>query len=173
MIDLFVKVAKQLEEKQISYMLSGSLAMGYYTISRMTRDIDIVIHLQQSDIEGFVALFENFYIHKPTVIEEVERQGIFNVIDFTSGIKIDFIVMKDVEYSKLAMSRRKKFEDVDGTSWVISIEDLIIAKLRWIQVLFSERQAVDVENLLKNPNIDKIYLRKWIAQLNLNTFELY
>ncbi len=172
MIELFSKIAQKLEENQIAYMLSGSLAMSYYTTSRMTRDIDIVIHLQAADIDKFIAIFENFYLHKPTIIEEVKQQGMFNVIDNNSGFKIDFILMKNTEYSKLAMSRKQSFEDIDGKVWVIAIEDLIIAKLKWIQVLFSERQARDIENLLQNPTIDHIYLQYWIKKLNLNTFQL-
>jgi hypothetical protein len=172
MVELFGKIAKKLEENQISYMLSGSLAMSYYTTSRMTRDIDIVIHLQAADIDKFIAIFENFYLHKPTIIEEVKQQGMFNVIDNNSGFKIDFILMKNTEYSKLAMSRKQSFEDINGKVWVIAIEDLIIAKLKWIQILFSERQAKDIENLLQNPTIDHDYLQYWIKKLNLNTFQL-
>jgi hypothetical protein len=171
-IELFNKVAQKLEENQISYMLSGSLAMSYYTTSRMTRDIDIVIHLQEANIEKFIAIFENFYLHKPTIVEEVERQGMFNVIDNISGFKIDFILMKNTEYSKLAMNRRQSFDDIYGKVWVIAIEDLIIAKLRWIQTLFSERQARDIESLLQNPIVDHNYLQYWIKNLNLNTFQL-
>jgi len=172
MVELFGKIAKKLEENQISYMLSGSLAMSYYTTSRMTRDIDIVIHLQAADIDKFITIFENFYLHKPTIIEEVKQQGMFNVIDNNSGFKIDFILMKNTEYSKLAMSRKQSFEDINGKVWVIAIEDLIIAKLKWIQILFSERQAKDIENLLQNPTIDHDYLQYWIKKLNLNTFQL-
>jgi hypothetical protein len=172
MIELFNKVAQQLEEKQIPYMLSGSLAMSYYTTSRMTKDIDIVIHLQAVDVEKFTTIFENFYVHKPTIVEEVERQGMFNVIDHLSGFKIDFILMKDTEYSKLAMSRRQSFDDIFGKVWVIAIEDLIIAKLNWIQTLFSERQAIDIESLLQNPTIDHDYLQYWVKKLNINTFNL-
>jgi hypothetical protein len=172
MVELFGKIAKKLEENQISYMLSGSLAMSYYTTSRMTRDIDIVIHLQAADIDKFIAIFENFYLHKPTIIEEVKQQGMFNVIDNNSGFKIDFILMKNTEYSKLAMSRKQSFEDTNGKVWVIAIEDLIIAKLKWIQILFSERQAKDIENLLQNPTVDHDYLQYWIKKLNLNTFQL-
>lgn len=70
------------------------------------------------------------------------------------------------------MSRKQSFEDINGKVWVIAIEDLIIAKLKWIQILFSERQAKDIENLLQNPTIDHDYLQYWIKKLNLNTFQL-
>ncbi len=172
MIAFFAKIASQLEAQQLTYMLSGSLAMGYYTVARMTRDIDVVIHLQHHQVDNFMALFEGSYIHGPTVVDEVSRRGMFNVIDQTTGVKIDFIVMKSDTYSQLAMKRRKSFMEVGGVVWVIAIEDLVIAKLQWIQVLFSERQAQDIESLLRNPNLDHAYLREWVNRLKLTTFDL-
>jgi hypothetical protein len=46
-------VCAELENRDIEYMLSGSLAMNIYTIPRLTRDIDIVINLKISDIDNF------------------------------------------------------------------------------------------------------------------------
>ena len=42
-LELLEEVCNKLEEINIPYMLSGSLAMNVYTVPRMTRDIDIVI----------------------------------------------------------------------------------------------------------------------------------
>ncbi len=51
MIELFSKIAQKLEENQIAYMLSGSLAMSYYTTSRMTRDIENLLQNPTTDHE--------------------------------------------------------------------------------------------------------------------------
>lgn len=56
--------------------------------------------------------------------------------------------------------------------WVIAIEDLILAKLIWIQEIFSDRQTNDIRNLLKNPEIDRQYLDNWVFELKLNVFDL-
>jgi len=47
-------VTQRLKEADINYMVSGSIAANYYTIPRMTRDIDIVIELKQGNIDKFV-----------------------------------------------------------------------------------------------------------------------
>jgi hypothetical protein len=52
------------------------------------------------------------------------------------------------------------------------VEDLIIAKLNWIQEIFSERQLDDIKNLLQNPEIDHAYVQHWCKQLNLKTFSI-
>ena len=88
-------VTERLSRADISYMVSGTMAANYYTVPRMTRDIDVVIELKQTDIDKFVGLFQgDFYINKETVQKEVLRQGIFNLIHNQHVIKVDFIIKK-------------------------------------------------------------------------------
>ncbi len=63
-------------------------------------------------------------------------------------------------------------DDFGEEVWVIAIEDLILAKLIWIQEIFSDRQTNDIRNLLKNPEIDRQYLDNWVFELKLNVFDL-
>ena len=44
-LNLLQRVCKSLDENNIPYMISGSLALNIYSIPRMTRDIDIVVEL--------------------------------------------------------------------------------------------------------------------------------
>lgn len=154
-------------------MLSGSMAMIAYTVARTTRDIDLVIELAPDRVEDFCDLFkENFYLHKPSIEEEVKRSGMFNLIDERSGMKIDFIVRKNSAYRKLEFARKTQTELFSQKVWVVSLEDLIISKLGWIQELQSGRQMEDITLLLSNKVIDMNYIRKWINELNLATFDL-
>lgn len=56
---------------------------------------------------------------------------------------------------------------------VISVEDLVIAKLKWIQEIFSDRQFNDIENLIMGNELDMKYLNYWINELKLKTFNLF
>jgi hypothetical protein len=95
-IEVLDKVVKRLESGNIAYMVSGSVAMLAYSVPRMTRDIDIILEIGGGDVDRFVALFEkDFYAHKPSVIEEVKRRGMFNFIDTFEGYKVDFVVKKN------------------------------------------------------------------------------
>jgi len=42
-LDILRDVGARLEQLRIEYMLTGSFAMNYYTIPRMTRDMDLVV----------------------------------------------------------------------------------------------------------------------------------
>ena len=171
-LELVQRVCNQLDEHEIKYMVSGSIALNIYTIPRLTRDIDIVIELSENRIEEFIGLFPNSYYDKNTINEEVKRSGMFNIIDHSTGFKIDFIIRKETEYFNLAFQRRQRVKEFDTELWVIELNDLIIAKIIWIQQYQSERQIFDIQNLLLNPETDLNYIKSWCNKLKLQTYNL-
>ena len=162
-------VTQRLVEADINYMISGSIAANYYTIPRMTRDIDIIIELNEGDIGKFVNLFkDDFYINEKTVANEVSRQGMFKVIYNRYVIKIDFIIKKSSEYQQGAFYRRKQVKIEQNPMWFISADDLIISKLLWAKDSYSETQLQDVRNLIETVNdLDLSYVEHWIQKLSL------
>jgi hypothetical protein len=162
-------VTRRLNEAEIPYMISGSIAANYYTVPRMTRDIDIVIELKKGDIDKFVGLFEKeFYLNRETVTDEVFRRGMFNLIHNRYVVKIDFIINKSYAYQQAAFSRRKQVLIEQSPMWFVSVEDLIISKLLWAKDSHSETQLKDVANLIETTdNLDSEYIDNWIRELNL------
>jgi hypothetical protein len=171
-IKLLQKACRLLDEHNIKYMVSGSIALNIYGIPRMTRDIDIVIELSENMVDDFTDLFPNSYFDKNVIKNEIRRQGMFNIIDHLTGFKIDFIIRKETEYFSNAFQQRKRIKELDTELWVISLDDLIIAKIIWIQQLKSEKQMFDIENLLLNPERNIDYIKFWCDKLNLQTFKL-
>jgi hypothetical protein len=171
-IDLFTQVCAKLEQLNLTYMLTGSAAMSFYALSRTTQDLDIVIELKEEDLSKFLEAFPKHYFNEASILTEIAKRGMFNLIDHNSGYKIDFILRKNTKYAQLAFSRRIKNKELGADIWVIAIEDLIIAKLQWIQDIYSDRQMNDIQNLLLDNKIDMLYLKNWIAELRLNTFQL-
>jgi hypothetical protein len=172
-LELLKTVTHLLDQKNIGYMISGSLALNFYCIPRMTMDIDIVIELAPDNLADFLEIFSTgYYLNEDTIKQEIKRKGMFNVIDHQSGLKIDFIVRKDTEYRKLEFSRRTRKMVDDITLWIVSVEDLIISKLDWIQQIKSDKQINDIKLLLTVPGIDKDYIFSWSRKLKLNTFGL-
>ena len=171
--ELLKYVCEELHKRNIEYMLSRNFAMLLYGTPRMTRDIDMVIRLQEEDIDSFLEIFaENFYYHKPSITEEVRRKGMFNIIDHRSGYKVDFVIRKNDEY-RLEEFSRKVFSNKFGfDAYVVTAEDLLISKLIWIQPYQSKQQTEDIENILDNKTLDRLYIDKWVKQLHLKTFDL-
>lgn len=163
-------VTQRLNDADVSYMISGSMAANYYAIPRMTRDIDIVIELKELNVNKFVDLFrDDFYIDKDTVRREVRRRGIFNIIHNEYIVKIDFILHQDSNFQKSCFKRRKRINIDQNIMWMISAEDLILAKLLWAQESLSELQLNDVTNLYQSAaDLDKNYIEQWVDALNLD-----
>jgi len=129
--------------------------------------------LSVEDVDKFLADFESdFYHHKPSIIVEIIKEGMFNLIDNHTGYKIDFILRKSSDYRKTEFERKIRTDDLGFGMWVVSIEDLLISKLIWIQEYQSDRQMSDIRSLLENTTIDFSYLRYWCTTLHLNTFDL-
>ena len=171
LIELLKYVCNSLEENKIEYMLSGSIALSLYAVPRFTRDIDIVLNLKKEDIEKFIALFENnFYLNSKTIKHEVDKKGMFNIIDNNSGYKIDFIIKKETEFRNAEFARKQFKKVFDFNAWVVSAEDLIISKIIWIQTYVSDTQMNDIRSLLRNDSIDKVYITDWCNKLRISTF---
>lgn len=166
-IDILKDVSKKLEGVGIAFMLSGSLAMNYYAVPRMTRDIDVVVELTRDDVEKIVHVFEDsYYISKDAVREAVEHASMFNIIHNSGIIKVDFIIRKNNEYRQEEFERRRKISNGDFDTWIVSKEDLIISKLYWAKDSHSEMQFRDIKNLMKS-GYDQTYLLFWLKRLNL------
>ena len=168
-LDVLKTVTQRLNKMNIAYMVSGSIASSYYTVPRMTRDIDVVIELGQGEVDKFVSLFEgDFYTDKEMIKKEVLQQGMFNLIHNQYVIKIDFIVKRPSTYQEAAFSRRKEVLIDSNPMWFISPEDLVVSKLIWAKKSFSEMQLKDVRNLIETvDNLDLKYIDNWVSQLGL------
>jgi hypothetical protein len=171
--ELLKRITGLLDQKEIQYMISGSLAFNVYCIPRMSMDIDFVIELDQENVVDFLEIFKSgYYLNEETVRQEIKKKGMFNVIDHRSGLKMDFIVRKNTEYRRLEFSRKIPMILEDIPVWMVSAEDLIVSKIEWIQQLQSDKQSQDIKMLLSSPGIDRDYIAFWCNKLNLKTFEL-
>lgn len=173
MVAFFQKITDVLNESDIPYMLSGSVAMSIYIIPRATRDFDFIIHLEPKNIDRFIQHFQDgYYCDKEAIQDAVKRRSMFNIIDHASGFKADFVVLKDEVFRKEEFSRRKKVDFFDKTIYVVSPEDLLLSKLIWIQDFQSAQQMEDIKNLAVIDHLDWPYITKWLDQLNLKSFNL-
>ena len=56
--------------------------------------------------------------------------------------------------------------------YLITVEDLLLSKIIWIQQFQSAIQMDDIKNLRRLDNLDWKYIEGWVAKLKLNTFDL-
>ncbi len=168
-LEVLNEVAGRLDRAEIAYMITGSMATNFYTVPRMTRDIDIVVELAEKDVGRFIPLFEaDFYLEPQAVRDAVQSRGMFNLIQNEYVVKIDFIVRKDSSYRRREFSRRKKIAVDNRNLYIVAPEDLILSKLEWAKESRSEMQLSDVRNLLDSvKGLNRRYLARWAKNLGV------
>lgn len=174
MISFFQKIVDVLNENNIPYMLSGSVAMSIYIVPRATRDFDFVIYMHQKQVMSFVDEFkEGYYCDTDAINDAIKNNSMFNIIDHQSEYKADFILMKEDDYGIEAFNRRTEMEYFGRTFFLITPEDLFISKIKWIQDVQTSVQMNDITNLSKIETLDWVYINKWLQKLKLKTFNLF
>jgi hypothetical protein len=162
-------VSQKLIEHQISFMLTGSIAMNYFVEPRMTRDIDIVIHLKEEDIPLIMKMFEkDYYIDEEAIKWAIENNRMFNIIHNETVTKVDFILRKSNTYRLLEFERRQQIQFLNVKTYIVSLEDLIISKLYWMKDSKSDFQKRDILLLLASSH-DTLYVEKWSKNLGLES----
>jgi hypothetical protein len=162
-------VSRKLIEYQIPFMLTGSIAMNYFVEPRMTRDIDLVIHLKEENIPLIVKMFEkDNYIDEGAIKWAIENNHMFNIIHNETVTKVDFILRKSNEHRLLEFERRQQIQFLNIKTYIVSLEDLIISKLYWIKDSKSDLQKRDILLLLAS-SYETHYVEKWSKNLGLES----
>jgi hypothetical protein len=152
-------------------MLTGSYASSLHGQPRATQDIDIVIAPSRAQLLALLQKLPDteYYVSEDAALEALSHQSQFNVIDFATGWKVDFIIMKARDFSREEFSRRTILEVENVPLSVASAEDVLIAKLEWAKLGASERQIEDAAGILRlqGDRLDRGYVEKWVEQLGL------
>ncbi|MBM3308214.1 MAG: hypothetical protein FJY74_07810 [Candidatus Eisenbacteria bacterium] len=168
-IEFLKLIVQRLDSAGIPYMMTGSMAMAFYAVPRMTRDLDLVIECRPADAETIAALFQgDCYADRAAIRTAVERRGSFNIIHSKWMIKADFIVRKDDPYRVAEFARRRTVNVGGARVAVVAPEDLILSKLVWSREGDSDLQLRDAHAVADAVReVDRQYMRGWAARLSV------
>jgi hypothetical protein len=171
LVSFLTTIVAALNEAEVPFMLTGSLAAAFYGTPRATQDIDLVIEARAGNLDRLIQNLEvaGLYVDRGAAIEALDTAGQFNAIDPTSGWKADLIIRKAREFSKTEFQRRRGEELFGVEVGLATLEDLIIAKLEWSQLGDSELQRRDIRDLLElaGDSVDETYMARWVGALGL------
>jgi hypothetical protein len=169
--DLLERVSKVLEAAQVPYMLTGSYASSVHGTPRATQDLDIVISPTRSQLANLVQLLPDteYYVSDDAAMDAFARRSQFNVIDFSTGWKVDFIIIKDRDFSRTEFERRRLLQLENLPVFVASPEDVLVAKLEWAKLGSSGRQIEDAAGIVRvqGEHLDVAYVEHWVTVLAL------
>jgi hypothetical protein len=149
--ELLKYTAIKLLELKIPYAIVGSFASSVWGESRLTQDIDVVVDLKSGHIPQLCAAFPDpeFYVSATAIREAIENSSQFNVINPSSGNKLDFMVSGQRAWvvEQLRRSRRVPlFPNLDVS--FAAPEDVILGKLIYYRDGGSEKHLRDINGIL-------------------------
>jgi len=167
-------ITELLERGGVKYFITGSIAAMYYGESRMTRDVDIVVHLKYADIDFLAQVLspKEFYFDRAMAIESLQCEGNFNLIHHATGMKVD-VMCKELEgYEATRFQRSRRVEILPGVFGFVSApEDVILKKLQFYQQGESDKHLRDIASMMKvsGEDMDRAYLDDWAAKLGVTS----
>jgi hypothetical protein len=157
----------------IPYFVSEGVASSIHGETRSTRDLDLVVQTQVSQIYLLVTTLESAGFYCPAIAVEdfkLGRSSMLNITHTETIANANLYLTDNSPFSTSQMARRQLL-DVEGIPpfWVISPEDLVLQKLRWGSSSKSEKQWRDVLGILKlqAEGLDYEYLTEWAEYLGL------
>lgn len=171
---LLTHVLEALDRAGIRYMVTGSTASSIQGEPRSTHDIDLVVELEESAVDTLARSFPepDFYLSREAMQDAIEARSMFNVLDLTSGDKVDFWMLTDEPFDRSRFGRRQRVALFGMQVAISSPEDTILAKLRWSQLSGgSERQERDALAVyeLQFVRLDQDYLDEWADRLGVTS----
>ncbi len=152
-IDHVVHIGALLDSIDVGWVLGGSLASSLVGAPRSTLDIDLAVLLDTDNVDRFVRLFSaDYYLDHAMVTDAIERNSSFNLIQPSTGTKVDMFVLGDARLDQRQITHRVAVEIEHGRFvWVGHPVDQILRKLRWFVMggEVSDRQWRDVVSILR------------------------
>lgn len=98
--DFLRLLANTLDRIGVNYLVTGSTATSSYGEPRLTNDIDIVVDVKRTQIDGLCAAFPiaDFYVSRVAIESAVREKGQFNILHPRSGLKADLMVASNSEF---------------------------------------------------------------------------
>lgn len=161
-------ILDRLDRASVGYYVTGSEALSIWAEPRQTLDIDLVIDVPASAYDAIVRpAFEDAYLVNDLVETATGAYG--GVIHRTEIEKADLVLRRDDPWSRSAFDRRREVDDPAlGRAWVVSPEDLVLAKLAWSDGGASERQVRDAASIVRlHAGLDEPYLDRFARLLGV------
>ncbi len=171
--ELLSRVVKALDQLQIPCMLTGSLVSSLQGEPRSTHDVDLLVDLDAKDIDRLLHALNdpNFYLSRTAVAEAVQSRRMFNLLDTTTGDKIDFWLVTQDPFDQSRFQRRRSANIYGLAIPVSSPEDTIVMKLKWAKASGgSEKQFGDALRVFEVQfgRLDLKYIEHWVRSLELS-----
>jgi len=148
----FTYVVGVLERLSIPYMVVGGFAAIFYGEPRLTLDVDILVDMRREHIPSFVEAFPipEYYVSEEGIRDSLHRRYPFNVIQPTTGAKVDLVPLPRDPFTWAAFQRRQRLEydEARHSAVFITPGDIVLAKLTAFRETGSDKHLRDARGVL-------------------------
>jgi hypothetical protein len=158
-------VIDALEDLSVPYMLVGSLSSNVYGVPRATQDADFVIRLGESVSVSMIAqrLGPRFRLDPQSTFEIFTTTTRYVLQPVDISFVIELFLLSDDPHDQERFARRRRVKVLGRDTWILSVEDVIVTKLRWSSHGGRSKDVDDVRNViaLQHQNVDWDYVKRW------------
>ena len=165
-VEVTAAVVDALESCQIDYMLVGAFSSNFYGVARSTHDADFVVVVEPGQLRALVNRLGPDYLLDRQILAEGITGSLRNIVTHVpSNFQIELfrLNLKDEHHDeRFRRRRRQPVAEIQRETWLPSVEDVVIQKLRWKR----RKDLDDVVSVLSvsAPIIDWSYLRSWTTK---------
>jgi len=169
------RLARELKQASIPYMVIGGQAVLLYGEPRLTRDIDVTLGIGVDELRRVKKVLPAMGLKVLVKKDQdfVKRTMVLPTQDRESDIRVDFIFSFS-PYERQAIGRARDIKIGRTTAKFASLEDVVIHKV----ISGRPRDLEDIRSILvKNPKYDSDYISGWLKEfdqsLNQNFLETF
>jgi hypothetical protein len=159
------QVIAALRRCAVPHVVVGSFARNYYAFPRSTEDADLVLALDNACLNRFeFELGGEVSLDSQTTFEA--NTGTFRhvLIHRETEFKTELFLLSRDEYDRERFNRRVPFNFNGQASFVLTAEDVIVTKLRWMR----SKEVDDIQDVIavNDATLDWNYVHRWTASHN-------
>jgi predicted nucleotidyltransferase len=166
---LLKKIANELNNNNIPYMVIGGQAVLLYGEPRLTKDIDITLGIGIDGLKDINNIIQKLNLKALVNEGFVQKTMVLLAIDEKTGIRVDFIFSFSL-YEKQAIKRAPDIKFGNTIVKFASLEDVVIHKI----IAGRARDIEDVRSIiLKNSDYDTKYIVRWLEEFDKSLNEKF
>ena len=170
LLELIDHTVRVLEELAIPYAVGGSVGSMAYGEDRGTRDLDVVILLDEEQVPTLLAAFPfpDFYADLRAAQQAIRTGGTFNII--YGRAKVDFFAARGF-IERNQVDRARHLRTVGGRMARVSgPEELIAKKLEYYDEGGSDKHLRDIAVILQSSTVpvDRERIMDYARRLHLS-----
>ena len=157
-------VIDALEATDVPYMLVGSLSSNFYGVPRATEDADLVVHLGATPLNRIRdVLGSRFRVDPQMTFETVTGTTRYALRSVDTRFEIEMFLLSPEDYDQERFRRRRRVRLLDRETFMPSVEDVIVTKLRWGSHGRRSKDIDDVRGViaLQQAQVDWDYVHRW------------